>query len=176
MRRMLASLLAVTLLIAGVAVALRLYMSRAAEDQLRPDERIVISELHDPIPPNAFLACPPGYCAATAAPSPVLTLPVERFSQLWAEMIAGEPHVVTVADETAQHRLVIIQHTPLLRFPDIITVEFVPLGPHRSSIAIYSRSRYGHYDFGKNRKRVGKWLALLEKVAQPAIGRRARAE
>jgi uncharacterized protein (DUF1499 family) len=47
-------------------------------------------------------------------------------------------------------------------------VEFVPLGPDRSSLALYSRSRYGEYDFAKNRKRVERWLFLLEKVARPA--------
>jgi hypothetical protein len=167
MRPMLVSLLAFTLVVAGVAIALRLYMNRAAEDRLEPDERIVISELRDPIPDNAFLACPPDYCAATAAPSPVFALPVERLSRLWAEMIASKPHVVTVADETAQHRLVVIQHTPLLRFPDIITVEFVALTADRSSVAIYSRARYGKGDFGTNRKRVLSWLGQVEPRAVP---------
>jgi hypothetical protein len=159
---MLISLLAVTLVVTGGAVALRLYMGRAAEDELRPDERIVISELRDPIPSNAFLACPPGYCAATAASSPVFALPVERLSELWIEMIARKPHVVTVFNETAQHRLVVIQHTPLLRFPDIIAVEFVALAADRSSVAVYSRARYGKGDFGINRKRVLTWLSEVE--------------
>jgi hypothetical protein len=162
MRWMLVSLLAVTLVITGGAIALRLYMGRAAEDGLRPDERIVISELRAPIPSNAFLACPPGYCAEMAAPSPVFALPVERLSQLWAEMIAREPHVVTVLNETAQHRLVVIQHTPLLRLPDIITVEFVALAADRSSVAVYSQARYGKGDFGTNRKRVLTWLSQVE--------------
>jgi Protein of unknown function (DUF1499) len=162
MRWMLVSLLAVTLVITGGAIALRLYMGRAAEDELRPDERIVISELRAPIPSNAFLACPPGYCAEMAAPSPVFALPVERLSQLWAEMIAREPHVVTVLNETAQHRLVVIQHTPLLRLPDIITVEFVALAADRSSVAVYSQARYGKGDFGTNRKRVLTWLSQVE--------------
>ena len=88
----------------------------------------------------------------------------------------GAVRLTAIVADPDGRRFVYIQHSPTFRFPDIITVEFVPLGPYRSSIAIYSRSRYGHYDFGKNRKRVGKWLALLEKVAQPAIGRRAGAE
>ena len=159
---MLVSLLAVTLVVASGAIALRLYMGRASEDELRPDERIVISKLRAPIPNNAFLVCPPGYCAAAAAPSPVFALPVERLSQLWSEMIAREPHVVPVLNETAQHRLVVIQHTPLLRFPDIITIEFVALATDRSSVAVYSRARYGKGDFGTNRRRVLAWLSQVE--------------
>jgi hypothetical protein len=151
------------LVLAGLG--LRLYMSRAAEDRLRPDERIDIRELRDPIPGNAFLACPPGYCTASAAPSPIFAMPVERLAGLWGGMMAGEPRVVTVADEPAQHRIVLIPHTPLLRFPDIVTVEFVAFGDARSSLAIYSRARYGRGDFGTNRKRVEAWLARLERLA-----------
>jgi uncharacterized protein (DUF1499 family) len=91
-------------------------------------------------------------------------------------VISGEKRVEAIAADPDDRRFVYIHHSPTFRFPDIITVEFVPLGPNRSSIAIYSRSRYGHYDFGKNRKRVGKWMFLLQKMAQPAIERRARAE
>jgi len=72
---------------------------------------------------------------------------------------------VTAAEEPAQNRLVVIQHTPLLRFPDIVTVEFVALDPHRSSVALYSRARYGKLDFGVNRRRVETWLARLQQLA-----------
>ena len=163
---MLLKLLVVVLAVAGFGFAVRLYMGRAAEDRLRPDEHVVIAELRDPIPGNAFLACPPDYCQASAAPSPIFALPVDRLAQLWRQMIAGEPHVVSVADEPAEHRLVAIQHTPLLHFPDIVTVELVALAPDRSSLAIYSRARYGKGDFGTNRRRVLAWLGRLESLAK----------
>ena len=148
-----------------------------AENRLAPSEAVSIAELHSPLPKPGFLFCPSGYCpAAEAIASPVFPMPWERLHEYWTEVISGEKRVETIAAEPDNRRFVYIQHSPTFRFPDIITVEFVQLGPNRSSIAIYSRSRYGHYDFGKNRKRVGKWLALLEKVAQPAIARRAGAE
>jgi uncharacterized protein (DUF1499 family) len=158
---MLMKLIVAALLLVGAALAVRIYMSRPAEDQLRPDERIAIRELRDPVPGNAFLACPPDYCRATAAPTPVFAVPVEQLARLWAKLLASEPHVVIVASEATGHRLVAIQHTPLLRFPDIITAEFVALGPDRSSVAVYSQARYGKGDFGTNRKRVLAWLGQL---------------
>jgi uncharacterized protein (DUF1499 family) len=103
-------------------------------------------------------------------------MPWERLREYWTEVISGQKRVEKIVADPDERRFVYIQQSPIFRFPDIVTVEFVQLGPNRSSIAIYSRSRYGDYDFGKNRKRVGKWLALLEKMAQPAIGRGARAE
>src|SRR5277367_592680 len=115
-------------------------MGRAAEDRLLPGERIAIRDLRDPIPGNAFLACPPDYCAATAMPSPIFALPEERLTDLSFKMIADQPGITIVSDEPAQHRQVVIQHTRALRFPDIITVEFVVLAPDRSSVAIYRSS------------------------------------
>ena len=156
----------VILALAGLSLAVRLYMGRTAEDELRPDEQIAIRELRNPIPQNAFLACPAGYCAATAAPSPSFAVSVERLADDWEEVIAGASGIVRVAAEPAQRRVVFIQHTMLLRFPDIITVEFVDLASDRSSLAIYSRSRYGRGDFGTNRRRVEHWLSQLAQIAR----------
>jgi uncharacterized protein (DUF1499 family) len=170
--------LVVTLLgVLACGLAVRIYMGRDAENRLAPSEAVNLADLHSPLPKPGFLFCPPGYCpAAEAVASPVFPLPWERLHEYWTEVISGEKRVETIAADPDNRRFVYIQHSPIFRFPDIITVEFVQLAPNRSSIAIYSRSRYGHYDVGKNRKRIGKWLALLEKMAQPAIGRGARAE
>ena len=170
--------LVVTLLgVAAFGLAVRIYMGRDAENRLAPSEAINLAELHSPFPRPGFLSCPPGYCPeAEAIASPVFPMPWERLREYWTEVISGEKRVETIVDDPDERRFVYIQQSPIFRCPDIVTVEFVQLGPNRSSIAIYSRSRYGDYDFGKNRKRVGKWLALLEKMAQPAIGRGARSE
>ena len=163
--------------VAAFGLAVRIYMGREAENRLAPSEAVSLAELRSPLPKPGFLFCPAGYCrAGEAVASPVFPMPWERLREYWAEVMSGEKRVETIAADPDNRRFVYIQHSPTFRFPDIITVEFVPLGPNRSSIAIYSRSRYGHYDFGKNRKRAGKWLALLEKMAQSAIGPRARAE
>ena len=176
-RRILTPLIATVLGVAAFGLAVRIYMGREAENRLAPSEAVSIAELRSPLPKPSFLFCPPGYCAAAEAiTSPVFPMPWERLREYWTEVVSGEKRVETIAADPDERRLVYIQHSPTFRFPDIITVEFVPLEPNRSSIAIYSRSRYGHYDFGKNRKRVGKWMVLLEKVAQPAIGPGARAE
>ena len=176
-RWLLTPLVVILLGVAAFGLAVRIYMGRDAEHRLAPGEAVSIAELHSPLPKPGFLFCPPGYCpAAEAVASPVFPLPWERLRDYWTEVISGEKRVETIAPDPDNRRFVYIQHSAAFRFPDIITVEFVQLGPNRSSIAIYSRSRYGRYDFGKNRKRVGKWLALLEKMAKPAIGSRTRAE
>jgi len=163
---MLAGFAITVLLIVGLGLAVRLFMGRSAEDRVEPGERIDIRMLRDPLAGNAFLVCPPDYCQATAAPSPVFALSEQHLTKLWDEMTAGQPNVVIVAEEPAEHRQVVIQHTPLLRFPDIVTVEFVALDADRSSLAIYSRARYGLSDFGTNRRRVLAWLSQVEALAR----------
>jgi uncharacterized protein (DUF1499 family) len=166
-RRMLIGPAVGLLVIGGLGLALRLYMSREAEDRLYPDEAVVISALKPPLPGNAALACPPDYCAvAEAIPNPVFAVHSEQLLDNWIDVISKEPRVVMVASDLEQRRFSVIQHSALLRFPDIVTVEFIPLEGDRSSLAVYSRARYGRSDFGVNRKRVLRWLDRL----QAAVG------
>jgi len=168
-RRIRTALLVIGLTVLLLGLALRIYMGSGAEDRLKPGEVVSIAELRSPLPKNAFLACPPGYCAAAEAiTSPVFDIAWDRLRDYWVEMISGERRIVRAEADPGLRRYVYIQHSPVFRFPDIVTVEFVPLGPDRSSLALYSRSRYGEYDFSKNRKRVERWLFLLQKVARPA--------
>jgi uncharacterized protein (DUF1499 family) len=154
---------------AVIVVGLRLYIGRVAEDQLRPGEDVAIAALRGPLAANAFLACPPGYCAvAEAAASPVFAVSADRLAEYWTQMIAAEPRLVQVAAEPGQRRSVLIQRSALFRFPDLVTVEFVALAPDRSSLALYSPARYGRSDFGVNRRRVLRWLSRLQQIAGAA--------
>ena len=154
------------LVVAALGLGLRLYMGRAAEDRLRPGEDVAIADLRGPLPQNGFLACPAGYCRIEPGMvSPVFAIDADRLRQLWTEMLRSEGGIVTLVIQPERRRLVLVQHSALLRFPDVITVEFVALEPDRSSLALYSRARYGHLDFGVNRRRVETWLARLQQLA-----------
>jgi uncharacterized protein (DUF1499 family) len=159
--------LAVLLLIASVLVlGLRVYFGRTGEDRLRSGEDIAISTLRGPMAPNAFLGCPAAYCAVPeVAPSPIFAVSADRLAEYWAEMIAAETNVVQIVAAPEQQRSVWIQRSQLFRFPDLVTVEFVALAPDRSSLALYSRARYGRYDFDVNRRRVLRWLSRLQQIA-----------
>lgn len=172
-RRITMALVAAALVLVLSGLAVRIFMGREAEDRVAASEAVSIAQLHSPLPQASFLACPTDYCsAAEAVTSPVFDVPWERLRDYWTEVIASEKRMIPVPVDPDPRRFAYIQHSPTFRFPDIITVEFVRLSPDHSSIAIYSRSRYGQSDFGKNRKRVEKWLVLLQRVAQPATPRR----
>lgn len=158
---LLVSAAAAAITVAGV----RAYMGASSQDRVAPAERVDIVALRAPLPAPSFLACPRHYCAAEAGLSvPIFAMPWQQLRDAWTTMIARQPRVVPVGDEEQGRRLIYIQHSPVFRFPDIVTVEFVPFGPETSSVAVYSRSRYGRSDFGQNRKRVERWLAELQKT------------
>jgi hypothetical protein len=159
-------MIAVLALLLALGSAVRFYMGRAAEDRVAANERVDLRGLRSPLPQNAFLACPPDYCnAAEAAASPVFAVPWQRLARYWDTAITGEPRIVRLAAEPGSARRVLIQRSAVFRFPDIVVVEFVALGSEQSSLAIYSRARYGKLDFGVNRRRVERWLALLRQAA-----------
>lgn len=161
--------LAVTaLVVIALGAGLRVYMERAAEDRLQPGEDIAISDLRGPLPQNGFLACPPGYCVVEPGmASPAFSIDAARLAEVWREMLRSESRVLMLSSQPQEHRYVLIQRSVLFGFPDVITIAFVPLGPDRSSLAIYSRARYGKLDFGVNRARAERWLSRLQQLANP---------
>jgi hypothetical protein len=156
---------AVATFVAGV----RVYMGRSSQDRAASTERVDIVALRAPLPAPSFLACPPDYCAlASGTTVPIFPMPWRRLRDAWTAMIARQGRVVQVGDEEQGRRLIYIQHSLVFQFPDIVTVEFVPFGPDASSLAVFSRSRYGRSDFNQNRKRVEAWLTEVEKSSSPA--------
>jgi Protein of unknown function (DUF1499) len=112
--------------------------------------------------PNDFLACPSGLCKAKAEiDSPVFGLPAERLMAAWARAIKAESSVTQLRFDVAVKQFDYVQRTPLMRYPDLVSVRFYELAAGQSSVGIYSRSVYGYGDMGTNRRRVERWLASL---------------
>jgi len=112
--------------------------------------------------PNQFLMCPPDYCHATPdAQSPVWNEPVASLKQRWDRFIPAVPDTDLVDSDEAAALYTYRVRTPLLRFPDDVTVQFVALDEGHSALAIYSRSHYGYSDLGANRRRIEGWISTL---------------
>lgn len=111
--------------------------------------------------PNDALACPAGLCRAEAeVASPVLAVGVDVLLSRVREMLAREPRTELVAEHGGLRQLVYVQRSAVIGFPDTIRVQVVAAGEGSAAI-LYSRSEYGHWDFGVNEARVRRWLALL---------------
>lgn len=110
--------------------------------------------------PNRWLICPPGF--ANREPDevpPVYGVEADQLREQWSKLIRSQPRIRIDRDEPDGMDLV--QRTAILRFADDIGVAYVPLGPGRSSIALFSRSRIGYSDLGVNRRRLRGWIGAL---------------
>lgn len=137
-----------------------------------PVEPVDFTRLQPKGSPNRYLVCPPDYCsAAPDAFSPVFDMPPGLLRQEWEAMLATRPRVERLAESADGLQFDYVQRTARFRFPDIVTVRFLPVAPAQSTLAIYSRSVYGRSDLGANRARVDAWLSALRPQLQRAEGR-----
>lgn len=164
MRRFFRSLLIIVIGIV-IAVAALIWEGTTLESMLYVGDVPVIdfATLQRDSVPNKYLLCPKGMCQAeTDGEAPVFDVPVEQLQVAWDEMLADQPRVQLLRREVTNIQIDYVQRTRLLRFPDLITVRFVPIDDAHSTLAIYSRSVWGKGDMGVNRTRVEEWLARLK--------------
>jgi hypothetical protein len=164
MRRFLRSLL---IIVAGIiiAAAALIWEGTTLESMLDVGEVPVIdfATLERGPDANQYLLCPKGMCTAeTDGEAPVFDVPVEQLQVAWDEMLAEQPRLQVLRRDVTNIQIDYVQRSRLLRFPDLVTVRFVPIDDTHSTVAIYSRSVYGKGDMGVNRLRVEEWLARVK--------------
>ena len=115
-----------------------------------------------PNTPNYYLACPATYCNVKPQGTiKTYKMGVNQLISAWNQMIHEQPRVRLVQSEPQTYQYQYVQRSLVFRFPDDIDVQFIPLTEDESTLAIYSRARYGHYDFHVNEKRVEHWLESI---------------
>ncbi|HJT14416.1 MAG TPA: DUF1499 domain-containing protein [Dongiaceae bacterium] len=164
MRRFLRSLL---IIVAGIiiAAAALIWEGTTLESMLDVGEVPVtdFATLERGPDANQYLLCPKGMCTAeTDGEAPVFDVPVEQLQVAWDEMLAEQPRLQVLRRDVTNIQIDYVQRSRLLRFPDLVTVRFVPIDDMHSTVAIYSRSVYGKDDMGVNRIRVEEWLARVK--------------
>jgi hypothetical protein len=125
-------------------------------------------ELKRPSSPNYYLACPPGFCNIKPdKDSPVFPVSVQILRSSWLNSIKSEPRFKLLYSKNDHYEYV--QRSLIFRFPDYVSVCLISHGEGRSSIALLSRSKYGYYDFGVNKKRVERLLKNLNKEVKAHV-------
>ncbi len=113
--------------------------------------------------PNQYLVAPAGLCAQ-AKPhlaAPEFAIAPAALRAAFRNVALAQPRVVQTGADEATLTDTYVQRSAFLGFPDTITVRFLTAGTGRSSLAIYSRSRYGYSDLGVNKARIDAWLRDL---------------
>lgn len=149
------------LLMVGLALVIRF---SGLWDSLLPAGPVLeqnFTTLTPPGSPNSYLICPEGVCAAATpdAASPEIQLaPAQLIDRI--ETIA-QADGATLMDRIDANAVEMVVRTPLMRWPDRISVRAYPGPDGGSTFALYSRSIYGESDLGANQKRVERWLSQL---------------
>lgn len=111
--------------------------------------------------PNQYLVCPKDFCADTPNElSPVFEATPEQVLGAWDKVVSAEPRITPV-DQADSNRRSFIQRSGLLKFPDRVTMQVVPVEGGGTSLAVYSQSKYGYSDAGVNAARVKRLLAAV---------------
>lgn len=126
------------------------------------------SHLQLPSTPNYYLSCPKE-CSLEKAnqESPVFNVNITKLANAWEALIKKQQRLQTIDEDPEKHLYNYVQRTRLFRFPDFITVQLIAIDANHSTIAIFSRAKYGYSDFGVNRRRVQCWLKLLSLGTSP---------
>ena len=118
--------------------------------------------------PNDALACPRGLCGDRSdIESPIYPVSAQDLRLEFAKVLLTERRVTLVAADDATSTFRYIQRSAVLGFPDTIVVRFLDLPDGRSTLAIYSRSKFGESDFGVNQARLERWLGKLTLYVEP---------
>jgi uncharacterized protein (DUF1499 family) len=115
--------------------------------------------------PNQYLVCPPGICAKAQTvhrEPPSYPATVAQVIDAFLSVVAKQARVTPGPADLAGYQFDFVQRSAIMRYPDTITVKFLPVDSDHTTLAIYSRSHYGYSDMGVNKARIDSWLDQLE--------------
>lgn len=114
--------------------------------------------------PNDALACPPPACteAGEVLPTPLFPVAPETLAAEVRAAIAALPSARIVEETPGGLAFRAVVRTPLLRFPDTVSVEVRREPSGLASLRLHSRSLVGFHDLGTNAARL---TALIDALA-----------
>lgn len=113
--------------------------------------------------PNAFRMAPAESTSQRIdAISPIYSEKPLVLAQAFDEFASSQRATVRFAGLPPELMMTYVQRTEKLKMPDYLTIKFIDLGDGRSTIAVYSRARYGYADLGVNQARVERWVKTLD--------------
>ncbi|MGA9277907.1 DUF1499 domain-containing protein [Ilumatobacter sp.] len=94
---------------------------------------------------------------------PVYDVTAKRLATAFDREAMSEGRVEVLAGKAADGFVTYVQRSYVFGFPDYVSVRFIDLDDGGSTIAIFSRSRFGRSDLGVNEKRVARWVDVTTK-------------
>jgi len=106
---------------------------------------------------------PTGFAAVAEAheTSPVFGETPDALYDRLKSVIAAEPRIEWLSEDSGQGRMELVQRSKIFRFPDRISIAVVSANTE-ATLAIYSRAVFGGVDFDVNKTRILRWVAALK--------------
>ena len=111
----------------------------------------------------------PSWPGPAHAEAPVLDIGADQLWRAWLDFASRQPRLALRAQDEHEWRSLHVQRSAVLRFPDLVRAEVVPLGSQRSSLILDSRFRFGWWDLGINRRRSDAVVDDLRQITSMAI-------
>lgn len=148
--------LAIVLVIGALYVRMATVSHDPAEWHVNPYTVVL------PITPNTYYVATQSMVESTVhMEAPIYTVPAAVMAKAFNDYVITQPSVLHLAGSVEEGWMTFVQRTPTLRAPDYISVKFIDFEDGGSTLAIYSRSRYGYGDMGVNKARIDLWLQSL---------------
>ena len=125
--------------------------------------------LEPALKPNEALACPGknliDFCPLRAPDieTGAYAVGVGDLSIQIRNILAELPLIERLDDGSDPLKFHFVRRTPILRFPDVFTIELIKLGIVKSTLAIHGRALVGQSDMGNNLKLTKQILRALAK-------------
>ena len=120
--------------------------------------RMDMAQLVRPSSPNTALAAPAGFRPVPDIVTRPYGLAPEALFAAVQRVALAQPRTFAQVAYPEALQAHFVARSALMNFPDLIAVQVTP----DSGLILWSRSVYGHSDFGANRKRLEAWLLALE--------------
>jgi uncharacterized protein (DUF1499 family) len=153
-------------LLAVVVVGTVLYIRFASH----PPEVYHVDPLTAPTPntPNSFRVAPvvegldPVTDERIDMPAPFYEANPALIASALDDFALAQPETYRIAGTPEQGWMTYVQLSPTMRYPDYVSVLVIEIADAGlTTVAIFSRSRFGHGDLGVNQARVKRWLGTL---------------
>ncbi len=106
--------------------------------------------------PNSWLIAPAGFALAADGPSPVFDVPMTILKEAFTSVALANGRAKML--ESSEHAMHILDTTAVMGFKDDVHIQFISINERQSTLAAYSESQVGYWDFGKNRRRIEEWV------------------
>jgi uncharacterized protein (DUF1499 family) len=97
-------------------------------------------------------------------PSPEFSMDAASLATALDKLAMQTPDVARLAGSSDGLFVTYVARTKMMRYPDYISIKFIDLGAGLSTLAVFSRARFGFSDRGVNRRRFLGWQKQLGNV------------